>query len=247
MDSTPTENADRDVHQGDGSRPFPAFVDWILGAIVALSGLLTIVSGSALSFFVDRAVLAAVIEDGTATVTVGTTELTDAEQLELADAVVSWTAIGLLVAGVGMILFAVGYVFVRHRAHGRTREDEPVSSSATFAVLGAFVTAVLSFVPFSPALGGALAGYLERGESDRTVSVGALAGLLPMLPLLVALLFVLAGLIVGLFAVEQAGAAIVVGATLFFVSMLVVTIGAGLGALGGYVGGRVAASRRRSD
>ncbi len=242
MGSTPTEGASAEGHPV-GGRPLPEFVDWLFGAIIALSGLLLVVGGSVLVFLVDRALLAEGIEDESVTVTVGTTELTDAESLTVADAVVSWLGPGLLLTGGGLVLFAIGYVILRHRAHRRARTGESISSFGTFVVLGAVTTVVLSFVPVSPAFGGALAGYLERGESDRTVSVGALAGLLPMLPLLLILLFVFGGLLSGLLAIEQIGNAIVIGVTVLFSGLLIATIGAGLGALGGYVGGRLAERR----
>lgn len=246
MVSTPTEGATAEGHPVGGS-PLPEFVDWLFGAIIALSGLFLVVGGSVLVFLVDRALLAEGIEDESITVTVGTTELTDAESLTVADAVVSWMGPGLLLTGIGLVLFAVGYVIARHRAHRRAGADESVSSYGTFAVLGAVTTVVLSFIPVSPAFGGALAGYLERGESDRTVSVGALAGLLPMLPVLAILLFVFGGLLSGLLAIEQAGNAIVVGTVLLLSGLLVATVGAGLGALGGYVGGRLAERRTTVD
>lgn len=246
MGSTPTERASADGHPAAG-RPLPEFVDWLFGVVIALSGLFLIVDGSVLAFTVDRGLLAEGIEDGTITVAVGTTELTDAESITVADAVVSWVGPGLLLTGGGLVLFAIGYVVVRHRAHRRARTGESVSSFGTFAVLGAVTTVVLSFIPVSPAVGGALAGYLERNESDRTVSVGALAGLLPTLPLCSTLLFVFVGLLSGLFAIGQAGNAIVVGTIMLLSVGLVATVGAGLGALGGYVGGRLADRRGATD
>lgn len=225
----------------------PEFVDWILGAVIAMGGMISLIGGSALVFLVDQELLAEEIEDEAVTVTVGTTELTDAEALAVAEAVVSWTGVGLLVTGLGLVLFAVWYVVERHRTHRRARDGERISSYGSFAVLGAVATVFLSFLPFSPALGGALAGYLERAESERTVSVGTLAGLLPMVPLLVLLVFVLVGLVVGMLAVEQAGAAIIVGLAMFFALMLIATMGAALGGIGGYLGGRLAEHRSTAD
>lgn len=242
----PSERQNWEKHPtADG--PLPEFVDWVLGAAIALGGLLSIVGGSALTFLVDRDALREAIEDGTVTVTVGTTELTDDQAVEVASTVTSWTGTGLLLAGIGMVLFGVAFVAVRHRAHRRLQTGESVSSYGSHAVLGAVATAVLSFLPFSPALGGLLAGYLERGESTRTVSVGTLAGVLPMLPLLVFLLFLMIGLVSGMRAVGETGIAIVVGTAMFFALMLVATIGAALGALGGYLGGQFAESRVTTD
>lgn len=220
--------------------PLPEFVDWILGVLIAMGGFLSVVGGSVLVFVVDRDSLAEGIEEGTITVTIYSADLTEDEMLEVVTAVVSWSGIGLLLTGIATILFAIGYVVSRHRTRQRTDPDERVPSFGANAVLGAVATGVLSFLPFSPGIGGALAGYLERVDSDRTISVGALAGLLSMLPLLIILVFVLGGLVTGLQAVDQSGMAILTGATMLFALMLVATVGAGLGALGGYIGGRFA-------
>lgn len=244
MGSTPTEGVDRERRSAaDGT--VPAVVDWLLAAVVALVGLLSIAAGSALAVLVDRDALAAGIEDETVTVTVGTTELTDAEALEVADAVVSWTGTGLVVVGVGTVLVAVGYLLARRRARRRREAGESADSYGVYVLVGAVVTVALSFLPFSPALGGALAGYLERGESDRTVSVGALAGLVPALPALAILAFVLGGLVAGLVTIGRVGEAVVVGAMLLLSGLLVATLAGALGAVGGYVGGRFAQRRDR--
>jgi hypothetical protein len=223
--------------------PLPEVVDWILGALIALSGVLSLVSASALLFLVDQDFLAEAIEAENVTVTVGTSDLTETEAIEVADAITSWVGLGMLVAGLGLVLFAIGYVIVRHRAHRRYERGGPISSYTTHAVLGAVATAVLSFLPFSPVLGGGLAGYLERGESDRTVSAGTFAGFLPVLPFVVILLFLLVGLVSGLRTVDQTGAAVVAGAAIFFGMMFAATVGAVLGALGGYLGGKFAEDR----
>jgi nitric oxide reductase large subunit len=232
------ESGNVDSHPtADG--PLPEFVDWLLGVVIVLGGSLSLIGGSAL-MLVDRDALAEGIEEGTVTVTIFSADLTENEMLEVADAVVSWAGIGLLVTGIGTILFGAGYIVIRHRKRQRAGTDDPVPSYGTHAILGAVASGLLSFIPFSPGIGGALAGYLERGESTRTISVGALAGLLAMLPILLILLFVLIGLVTGLQTIDQSGIAILTGATLLFVLMLVATIGAGLGALGGYIGGWLA-------
>lgn len=50
------------------------------------------------------------------------------------------------------------------------------------AVIGAVVSVVTSFVPFSPILGGAVAAYLEEGTRSDAARVGALSGLLLVVP-----------------------------------------------------------------
>jgi len=241
---TPDEIADAETRNFDGhpaaDGPLPEFVDWILGVLIALGGLVSVIGGSALVFLVDRETLAEGIEEGTITVTIFTADLTEDEMLEVVAAVVSWSGAGLLITGIATILFAAGYVVVRHRTRQQASKGERIPSYGANIVFGAVATGVFSFIPFSPGIGGALAGYLERADSDRSVSVGALSGLLAMLPILLTLLFVLGGLMVGLSVIDQGGMALLTGATMLFVLMIVATIGAGLGALGGYVGGRLA-------
>ncbi|MFB6138318.1 MAG: DUF5518 domain-containing protein [Halobacteriaceae archaeon] len=115
------------------------------------------------------------------------------------------------------------------------------------AFLGAVATVVLAFLPLSPVLGGALAGYLQ-GEDAGAVRVGALSGALAAIPM--AGVFVLLG---GVFAALPFGVALLDGpvgptgafsvlALLFAAAMFVFTVAytVGLSALGGLVGGRVA-------
>lgn len=238
MASTSTEDLGREIRPTAG-RPLPEFVDWLLAALVALAGLAMVVGGSVLAFVIDRSVLAEAIESGELVAD----SLTDAELLELTLAVTTWTGVGILVAGLAMVLGAVGYLVVRHRAHQRAAGGEPVSSYGANALLGAVVTAILGFVPLSPAIGGAVAGYIEHGESERTVSVGALSGLLAAAPLLVVMVFALVGLVVGTLAIEGTGMAIVVGAAMLLGVLVLATVGALVGAIGGYLGGRLATRR----
>lgn len=233
-DTRTTERASVEGESTDGG-PLPAFVDWIIGALVALAGLVSLVGGSAVVALIDREQLAEGISEGTVTVTVFTRELTEAETLDVAEAVTTWTGTGLLVTGAAMVLSAVGYVAFRHRARSRT--DGPVSSYPTHALLGAIAAAALSFLPFSPAAGGALAGYLEQDQSGRTVSVGAVAGLLAATPVLAIVVFAFGGTVVGLSGIGEGGLATVTAVTAVFVVATVATISAALGALGGYVGG----------
>lgn len=244
MGATPGERPSVDERRQRAAR-FPLFVDWLLGGLVVLTGLSAMVGGGMLRLFVDQSVLIEEIEAGRITVTLGTTDLSDAETLEVTEAVVRWSEIGLFVTGALLVLAGLAYILLRHRAHRRATADEPASSYGTVAVIGAFMTAVLSFIPISPALGGAIAGYLERTSSGRSVSVGALAGLLPALLTVAVTLFVLGGLVAGLLAVGEGAWAIGVGAVLVLAALFVAIVSAALGALGGYVGGRLADRRRR--
>lgn len=225
----------------------PEFVDWILGALIALTGLTLVVAGSALEFLIDREVLAEDIERGDATGQIMSRELSDAELVEFADVFLSWLGVGLLVTGVLLVLFAIGYVIYRHRAHGRAQSGEDIDSYWAFAVLGGVSTALLSFVPLSPILGGMISGYLEWFESDRTVSVGAMAGFLPTLPIIALVIAGSGGLVAGMMAVDEGAIGWFFVAVAVLVIFFVAVFGAGLGALGGYLGGWIADRRQSSN
>jgi hypothetical protein len=62
------------------------------------------------------------------------------------------------------------------------------------AVVGAVVTVVFSFVPLSPALGGGVAAYLRNGDRREGARVGAIAGGIAAVPILVVLTLVFGGL-----------------------------------------------------
>ena len=224
------------------ARPLPEYVDWLVGVAIALGGMALVVGGTAVTFIIDRDLLAEDIEAGEITIVVLQRDLTEAEMLEFTLEVVNWTGIVLLVTGIGLVLFAIGYVAFRHRAHQRVTDEGVVGTYRSSAVLGAVATAVLSFVPFSPVLGGGLAGYLEQPASGRPVSVGALSGFVAMVPALVILGFVTVGLYSGFATIQEAGLGFVVVAGMFFGLLVLSAYGAGLGALGGFAGGRLVQS-----
>lgn len=215
----------------------PSVVDWLLATVVALSGLAIIAAGSALSFAVDRSVIAEMVAEGNLRMDL----LSNADTIEVGVAVGNWTGFGLIITGGIMVVAAVAYAVVRRNARVAAEEvGKPRSDYAANALLGAVVSALVSFVPFSPAFGGGVAGYLERGESERTVGVGALSGVILMAPLLGLLLFLTVGLLQGLLTVEAGALALAVGAAMLMAMLVVAVAGAGLGALGGYVGGKLA-------
>lgn len=106
------------------------------------------------------------------------------------------------------------------------------------ALVGGIAAVVLSFVPFSPVLGGAVAGYLQGGSRNDGVRVGAYAGVVAGIPLVLGgILF----LLVSGFALAGAGPRAGGGFVLFLVLALVgVVVGAlytvGLSAVGGWLG-----------
>lgn len=101
------------------------------------------------------------------------------------------------------------------------------------AVIGAVASIVLSFLPFGIVLGGAVAGYLQGAAKDyqEGATVGALAGLFALLPVL-GLLFVL-GAAVPFLPLELGALSVVV---LLFVLFGSAVYFVGGGALGGALG-----------
>ena len=103
------------------------------------------------------------------------------------------------------------------------------------AVVGAAVTVVLSFIGFSPLVGGGIAGYLQRGTRTSGAKVGALSGAFAVIP---TLLFVF--LFFGVFLVGMAGGGFPGGPELFIFLLVafpfLVLWNVGLGAAGGYLG-----------
>ncbi len=218
------------------THPLPGFVHWLVAALLALVGLALLVGATALTVVVDRQMIA----EGVASGQVEST-LTDAQTVEVASAVATWTGLGLFLAGGLVLVVAVAYLVAqRRRPEAGEGGEEAQSYFWTSAVLGAVVSGVLSFVPFSPALGGAVAGYLEQPESGRTVGAGAASGLVAAAPVILVMVFVLVGVSLGLLAIEKSGLAVLVAVVILLAVAFAAAFGAGLGALGGYVGGRFA-------
>lgn len=94
------------------------------------------------------------------------------------------------------------------------------------ALIGAVVSVVLSFIPLSPVIGGAVAGYLEERDGVR---IGAISGAMAAVPMM---------LVFGLFiSVVLFGASVGGGmALLAMVGVVAMLYTVTLSALGGYVG-----------
>ena len=111
------------------------------------------------------------------------------------------------------------------------RESTP--NTALNALVGGVVTAGTAlFVPFSPVLGGAVAGFLEGGDSDAGLKVGTIAGLVATLPLLLVVLLGLA--IVPVFGPPGGAVGVLLVGLLLFVLIAAYTVG--FSALGGVIG-----------
>ena len=116
------------------------------------------------------------------------------------------------------------------------------------AVIGAIVNVVAgSFLPFGPVIGGAAAGYLQGGSREDGLKVGAIAGVIALIPM-----FLFLTLFGGLFFAIVAGGTMgggmpmgfpTVAGGFGFVVVLFFLFGAvyvvGLSAVGGYLGNYV--------
>ena len=225
MGTTTTADDSTDTERGIA---FDRAGDWLLGALLGVAGVLFGLGGAALYSGVSRPDVAEAIRESEFRSDV----LTEAEAVDGLVAVAQWSGAGLAVAGGLLVVLAVAVVV----AHGRARRAGRGTPAWVLGVAGASVTAVLAFVPFSAALGGAAAGYLDTAPDTSGVGAGALAGVVASLPLLVSALVASVGLVV----TASAAAVLVVPVVgvAVFLSVLYVTVPS---AIGGYVGHWLAA------
>jgi len=107
------------------------------------------------------------------------------------------------------------------------------------AGVGAVVTVFLWYIPLSPLLGGAAAGFLQGGSQADARTAGTLSGaLVPAVALVVALgAFLVAGAQV--FGRFPFGPVVAAG-----IAVVAVVYAVGLGTVGGWVGGQILADER---
>lgn len=108
------------------------------------------------------------------------------------------------------------------------------------ALIGAVVSVVVAFIPFSTVIGGAVAGYLQKGDQSDAIKVGALAGVFAAIPLVFAIM-VLGTVIPFLPAFGVPGSlSAIFGIFAFMILTFVLLYSVGLSALGGVIGRSVA-------
>jgi hypothetical protein len=100
------------------------------------------------------------------------------------------------------------------------------------AVVGAVATIGLSFTGISPVLGGALAAYLDGGDTKNGLRVGALSGLIASIPVGAILAIAL------LFLPLTGDLGVAIGGLVIVVVIVVISVGytVALSALGGALG-----------
>lgn len=112
------------------------------------------------------------------------------------------------------------------------KTDRGSSNTAINALIGAVAGIILSFVPLSTLLGGAIAAYLEGGTTNDGLRVGAIAGVIMLVPMIVM------GMVFMLFFVGfgTGGAPGMFIVMLFMMLVFGAVYTVGLGAVGGYLG-----------
>jgi len=225
--TTQTEN--RDSPRVEGSGALNGIFDVIVALLIAVPGLGAAAAGVA----VYRTADAATAEEIVADMEVTSTALTDAELVDAIHSLMVWGGIGLAVTGAALAVAGVAFLAYSRRLR-RRREGTGlvIDDRIVLAVVGAVVSAVTSFVPFSPLVGGGVAGYVWRGSSGDALRIGALTGLALAAPYALALAF-LAG---GAFAANAVPIGLLIVAALAVSSAITVV----LSAIGGYAGAAIA-------
>mgnify|MGYP000055270006 CR=1 FL=1 len=107
------------------------------------------------------------------------------------------------------------------------------------ALIGAVVSVVLAFLPFSTVLGGGVAGYLQKGTREDGLRVGAISGLMAVVPIVI-----VGSLFGGLVFMSMLGIGprglFGLGFFLLFGLVFMLVYVVGLAAVGGYIGAYIA-------
>lgn len=222
--STANETGNGDARSGIA---FGRGIDWAIGGVLVVVGGLLALAGYMVNQSIDRQWVSEAIRDGEFRSDV----LTEAEAIDVIVVLGEWGTIGLIAVGVLFVIVGVAVVSL----HGRARKKGKRTPRWILGVVGAMVGTLLSFVPLSPLIGGAVAGYLDPDESASGLGNGAIAGLLGMLPVVVWSGITGIGVVMNLDG-ELTGLAAILGAV-FLVFTLIYFIG--LSALGGYIGGKL--------
>ncbi|AEH37345.1 DUF5518 domain-containing protein [Halopiger xanaduensis] len=115
-------------------------------------------------------------------------------------------------------------------------DSSPGWNTSVNALVGGVVGIVLSFIPGSAFVGGALAGYLEGGDGGDGLRVGALAGLVMLVPMVLFWLFAMT-MVLG---AGMPGMPGTMGGFVFAVLAFLVLFTLGLSVVGAVVGGVLA-------
>ena len=228
----------RDASIGETVGPI---VDWIVAIFLGLVGLTVAIGGLFGHLAANREEIATLVADESITVS----GLTEAELIDVTYALAWWGGLGLVVLGLAIAAVGVAFLAMRRRKRSRlAAEGVPMPTAGTHAILGGIVTAVTSFVPLSPILGGAVAGYLEGGENGRGLTVGGMAGLVAAIPLVVGFVLAMGGLAIATATIGFGFVAVAIAMGIALGAMIGALYVVALSALGGFLGARFEIRRR---
>jgi hypothetical protein len=220
----------------DGPKEVSSLVDWGVSAVLALVGLILAASGWLVYTRLGRPE----IREAVATENVSFEGLSASELVNLGVPFLDWVAIGLGVTGAILLASGIAFAVSRWRTHKHVATHGGTTGTTwAHSVYGAVAGAVLSFVPFSTALGGAVAGYLRNGSSPSGAKIGALSGLLGSVPMATILGGALVGAVAGANAIGEGATGTLLAGVGLVLLFVLVSINAGLGALGGVLGKRL--------
>lgn len=222
------------------SQPLSKIVDWLTAAFLVLGGLLFATLGTGLYSLADRERIARWVVEGQ----LESEDLTDTELIDVTEAVMTWGGIGLAVTGLLVALGGVAFIVYRSRQRAEVTDEDAEPDTVTLSLVGGAVTVLTSFVPLSPILGGAVAGYLRAGDRMEGARVGAYAGVVVAIPLALLSIFFLGGFVIAAGELGLGGIAVFLGAALVFSLFVTVAFLVGLSALGGYLGVRIGERNR---
>lgn len=113
-------------------------------------------------------------------------------------------------------------------------DTEKTPNTFLNAFIGGIIGVVLSFIPFSTVLGGGVAGYLEGGEYGDGAKVGALAGLVALVPFVFILAVGLA--VVPVVSAPGAGVQFALWVSVLLIGLVAAIYTIGFSLLGGILG-----------
>lgn len=209
------------VNDAGVGRPVPSVVDWLVGPLLVVVGLVGAAAGYIVAGFADMEWSAQLVSEMEVTSTI----VTESTLAETVYNLTLWGGRGLIATG--LVLAIGGIAFLLHRRRVRDR-DATGPDTITIAVLGAVVTTVAMMVPLSPLLGGAVAGYFGGATRREGTRQGAYAGVVTAIPAAVLFAFLAWGTV--------AASASVIGVIMLAALVFSALYTVGLSAVGGYLG-----------
>ena len=226
-----TESADDRMRAGlTRSGEVSKLIDWLTVATLLLGGVVLAALGIGMYALADRDRIADWVADGT----LQSEGLSDPELVDATHAFLTWGGVGLVLTGLLLLVGGIAFLFYRRRVRRQPTAGHP--DSITLAIIGAVVTVLTSFVPFSPVVGGMTAGYLRGGETRAGVRVGAYAGVVAAFPAVVVTLCVIGGLVGAGVELGFGSAGVFLGVALVLSVVVSGVYLVGLSAIGGYIG-----------